>query len=208
MQLTWTVPEGTVESFTVFRDGEQLTSVPATQTTFVDDTVLPLQRSTYEIEAVGGGITSERATVQVRMPAAPLGEARLDGSFLVKAKATSHFGFTTFPGGFTTRWRFRATCPEGPCDTAWNDVNVHDFSTVLALSANGYAGSDQADFGKCGSTFVTTTWTLDVTVVKAATIKDAWRATKIDGTIEQRSAAQLGCVATGADYRFTGTIER
>jgi len=39
-----------------------------------------------------------------------------------------------------------------------------------------------------------------------ASVRDAWRATKIVGTFVERFPAQLGCVASGADYQVTGTL--
>jgi hypothetical protein len=45
-----------------------------------------------------------------------------------------------------------------------------------------------------------------IEVVKAASVRDAWRATRIVGTFVERFPAQLGCVASGADYQVTGTL--
>jgi hypothetical protein len=208
VELSWMAPEGEVERYALYRNGELLKELPATKTSFVDDTVLPEQRLTYQIEAAGGDSTSERATIRVRTPAAPLRLARVDGLFRVVARDTEHFGFASFSGDFSTGWRFGPVCAKGPCDIRWNDVNVRQFAGILARHGAGYAGKDQAKFGKCGSRLTDATWAIRFRVVRAATLRDGWRATKIEGTLVQRSPAQLGCVASGADYRITGALER
>ena len=109
VELTWTA-NPTAEGYTLFRDGEKLDTVPGDQASFVDGTVLPLERATYEIEAFAGSVTSEQGSVTVRTPAAPLGAARLEGSFRVIAHDTRNFGFIAFKGDFRTGWRFRPTC--------------------------------------------------------------------------------------------------
>ena len=207
VELTWTA-DPAAEGYTLFRDGEELDGVPGDRASFVDDTVLPLERSTYEIEAFAGSVTSERGSVTVRTPAAPLGASRLDGSYRVIAHDTDSFGFVAFKGDFRTGWRFRPTCDEGPCDVAWNDVNVRGFASVLAQRGASYTGSDEAPFGRCGARTTDATWTIRFRVTKAASLEGAWRATAFQGTIVQRSAAQLTCVATGADYTIKGTLAR
>lgn len=205
VELTWTANPAAV-SYTLFRDGEKLDSVPGDQASFVDDTVLPLERATYEIEAFAGSVTSEQGSVTVRTPAAPLGAARLEGSYRVIAHDTRNFGFIAFKGDLRTGWRFRSTCDKGPCDVAWNDVNVKGFASVLAQRGASYTGSDEAPFGRCGPRTTDATWTIRFRVTKAASRDGAWRATVFQGTIVQRSPAQLTCVATGADYTIRGTL--
>jgi hypothetical protein len=203
--LTWSA-DPAAAGYTLFRDGERLDSVPAGQTTFTDDGVLPLQGFTYEIESFAGDVTSERAAVEVQTPAAPFGEARVEGPFRVIAHDTRSFGFVALKGDFRTGWRFRPTCAEGPCDVAWSDVNVRGFASVLARRGASYSGSDEAPFGSCGGRTTDATWTIRFRVTRAATLEGAWRATAFRGTIVQRSAPQLSCVATGADYTIKGTF--
>jgi len=207
VELTWTA-DPAAEGYTLFRDGERLDTVPGDRASFVDDTVLPLQGFSYEIEAFAGAVTSERAAVEVQTPAAPLGEARVEGPFRVIAHDTRSFGFVAFKGDFRTGWRFRPTCAEGPCDVEWSDVNVRAFASVLGRRGASYEGSDEAPFGNCGGRTTDATWTIRFRVTRAATLEGAWRATAFRGTIVQRSAPQLTCVATGADYTIKGTFAR
>jgi hypothetical protein len=153
-------------------------------------------------------VTSKRGKVSVKTPAAPLGQSRVDGLYRVVAHNTSNFGFVAFNGDFRTGWRFRPTCENGPCDVGWNDVNVAGFTSVLVVKGVSYSGQDRANFGRCGSKTTTATWTIRFRVTKAATVKGEWLATAFVGTIVQRSGAQLGCVATGADYDIKGTLAR
>jgi hypothetical protein len=82
------------------------------------------------------------------------------------------------------------------------------FASVLGRRGASYTGSDGAPFGSCGGGTTDATWTIRFRVTRAATRDGAWRATAIRGTIVQRSAPQLTCVATGADYTIKGTFAR
>lgn len=207
VELTWQPPRS-AQGYSLFRDGELIETLPRDATSFVDDTVLPLQGFTYEIEAFSADVTSVRERVEVQTPAAPLGLSRLEGLYRVTAHDTRDFGFVVFDGDFRTGWRFRPQCGDGACDVGWTDVNLNGFETVLRQSGPRYSGSDRAEFGRCGGRKTRTTWTIRLHVTNAATVKDAWRATAFEGTIAQRSPAQLGCVATGADYTIKGALQR
>jgi hypothetical protein len=53
---------------------------------------------------------------------------------------------------------------------------------------------------------MSSTFSVRLKIVAAKSLKGVWRASKLEGTIEQRSSAQLGCVSSGTDESFTATL--
>ena len=90
VMLQWAAPEGDADRLVVYRDGDRLAPLEPNRTRFVDDSVLPAVRYTYVIEAVVGGKASKSDAIRVKTPPAPLGMARLDGTFTVDLRDTSH----------------------------------------------------------------------------------------------------------------------
>jgi len=132
--------------------------------------------------------------------------ARLDGTFTVELRDTSHYGFSTFPGDIQSGWRFKPKCRQGVCDVTWKDAQGVALAGVLQNAGPRYEGTATTRLASCGELRGSGTVTVMIEVVKAASVRDAWRATKIVGTFVERFPAQLGCVASGADYQVTGTL--
>lgn len=53
---------------------------------------------------------------------------------------------------------------------------------------------------------MSSTFSVRLKIVAAMSLKGVWRASKLEGTIEQRSSAQLRCVSSGTDESFTATL--
>jgi len=206
VMLQWAAPEGDADRLVVYRDGDRLAPLEPNRTRFVDDSVLPAVRYTYVIEAVVGGKASKSDAIRVKTPPAPLGMARLDGTFTVDLRDTSHYGFSSFPGDIQSGWRFKPKCRRGACDVTWKDAQGVALAGVLENTGPRYEGTATTRLASCGDVRGSGTVTVEIEVVKAATVRDAWRATKIVGTFIERFPAQLGCVASGADYQVTGTL--
>ena len=206
LTLRWAAPEGEVDRLVVYRDGDRLASLEPNRTGFVDDSVLPAVRYTYVIEAIVDGKALKSDRIRVKTPPAPLGMARLDGTFTVDLGDTSHFGFSSFPGDIQSGWRFKPKCHRGVCDATWKDAQGAALAGVLKNTGPRYEGTATTRLASCGDLRGSGTVTVRIEVVKAGSIRDAWRATKIVGTFVERFPAQLGCVASGADYEVTGTL--
>jgi hypothetical protein len=204
--LRWASPEGEVDRLVVYRDGERLEPLESNTTAFVDDSVLPAVRYTYLIEAVADGTATKSDPIRVKTPPAPLGMARLDGTFTVDLRDTSHYGFSSFPGDIQSGWRFKPKCHRGACDVTWKDAQGVALAGVLKNTGARYEGTATTRLASCGELRGSGTVTVRIEVVKAGSVRDAWRATKIVGTFVERFPAQLGCVASGADYQVTGTL--
>lgn len=204
--LQWEAPEGDADRLAVYRDGDRLAPLEPSRTRFVDDSVLPAVRYTYVIEAVVDGKASKSDAIRVKTPPAPLGMARLDGTFTVDLRDTSHYGFSSFPGDIQSGWRFKPKCRRGACDVTWKDAQGVALAGVLENTGARYEGTATTRLASCGDLRGSGTVTVRIEVVKAGSVRDAWRATKIVGTFLERFPSQLGCVASGADYQVTGTL--
>jgi hypothetical protein len=113
VMLRWAAPEGETGRLVVYRDGDRLTHLEPNRTGFADDSVLPAVRYAYFVEAVMGGKAAKSDPIRVKTPPAPLGMARLHGTFTVDLRDTSHFGFSSFPGDIQSGWRFKPKCRRG-----------------------------------------------------------------------------------------------
>jgi hypothetical protein len=204
--LRWAAPEGEAARLVVYRDGDRLAPPEPNRTAFVDDSVLPAVRYTYVIEAVADGKALKSDPIRVTTPPAPLGMARLDGTFMVDLRDTSHYGFSSFPGDIQSGWRFKPKCHRGACEVTWKDAQGVALAGVLENTGPRYEGTATTRLASCGDLRGSGTVTVRIEVVKAGSVRDAWRATRIVGTFVERFPAQLGCVASGADYHVTGTL--
>ncbi|MDP9299997.1 MAG: hypothetical protein M3P43_03750 [Actinomycetota bacterium] len=207
--LTWAQGEGLpVSYYAVTRDGRPITTVSPTTTTWIDRSVTPETRYVYTVAAVGADGTRAVTRVIAKTPTAPLSTARFQGTFNVHLHATSHFGFSNFHGeNQTAGWRSTPTCRKGPCDTKVADLHGKAFVVTLTRSGAAYEGTvSVSGIVKCAGADVTSTFTVSVHATDAGAVRDSWVVTKVQGTMTQREAAQLGCIASGATYSVNGSL--
>jgi hypothetical protein len=211
--ISWTQPSGgtRVESYSVFRSGTFQGTVQAPTTSYEDTTVTPGRTYTYTVkaEAGAGAVESSLVSVTIKVPTPPLSAARVEGDFNVKVKAVSTTGFSSYDDSFTLGWHFRPKCGTGACNVTWTDLAEKTLKAVLQRKGGTYSGSDSGHFNvKCGSVVTTTNVTIVFHVSKARGMEGEWRASRIDGTMTQDDAAQLGCVHSHAVLNITGTLLR
>ena len=206
VRLSWTAPEGEVEGIVVLRDGARVGRAEPGVTTFVDDSALPATRYTYVVESVHDGRFLRSETIRVKTPPASLSLARLDGVYAIDARNTSHFGLTGVVNNLASGWRFRPVCRRGPCDVTWKDVQGNPLSGRLERSGVHYEGTGSSKFATCGNVSSVGTLTLRFEVVRAESVRNAWRASKLVGTFVERYPPQLGCVSAGVDYDITAKL--
>jgi hypothetical protein len=180
------------------------------KTSFTDLHVMPATTYDYTVVALtkDGGRSVDSAVVKVKTPSAPASSARLEAIFNFDVVATSHYGFSTFNSERSSfGWRFDPVCGNGACNTTLTDVHTHDFTFLLTRSRGTYHGvTTTKGFGSCNGITTTATVTVDLRVEKAQAVKSDWRVSRVAGTMTTRTAAQLGCVSSGIDYRLTGTL--
>ncbi len=207
--LTWAQGEGLpVSYYAVTRDGRPITTLKPDTTTWIDRSVTPETRYVYVVAAVGADGARALTRVVTKTPTAALSTARFQGTFNVHLHATSDFGFSNFHSeNQTAGWRSTPMCRKGPCDTELADLHRKAF--VLTLTRNGAAYQGTVSISgivKCAGADVTSTFMVSVHATDAGAVRDRWLVTKVQGTMTQSEAAQLGCIASGATYSVTGSL--
>jgi hypothetical protein len=207
--LTWTVGTGPAAlRYVVRRNGSVAANLLADATQWVDHDVLPESRYRYAVRAIGQDETTSTNHVTARTKSAPLGTAPLAGVFDVHLHATSHFGFSSFGAeSGNVGWRFTPTCANGPCDSKLADLHQKGFRLTLDRNGTSYDGTVTVHgLVRCGGTPVASNITVTVRVTDAGVFHQEWVATRIEGTMNQSSSQQLGCVASGASFDVAGKI--
>ncbi len=210
--VSWTRSSGSLAGYRIYRDGHVLGEVDVDVRRYVDDTVVPNSRYRYQVAAfTEAGFTTDRADVSVKTPAASLALARVQGTFNAKLHMTSSYGvtFSGDGGPGTLGLRLTPACAQGPCNVTLDVIGAKIERFTLRQTGANYTGTgtDRAAF-TCGGTPTSASFAVTFTVAAAKPLKDAWRASKLEGTILVRSGSQLGCVASGLDYSFTATLYR
>jgi len=97
-------------------------------------------------------------------------------------------------------------CRRGPCTVTFKDAQGDPLSGKLERTRVRYEGTGSSKFGTCGNVSSTGTFTLRLEVVRAETVRDAWRASKLVGTFVERVSARLGYVGAGVDFDITAKL--
>jgi hypothetical protein len=211
IKLSWKPALGGNEpvAYAITRDGSLVRTVQAPTTTWSDLHLIPGRLYLYTVSAVdGGGAHSVAATVGVKTKVPPLSVTPILGQYSAALSETSHFGFASFAGYHASLgWRIKPSCASVVCGIDVRDLrDPSNFHATLAKHGATYTGSLRTKgFGTCNgtTTYAEVTITLHPTQAKEAGNK--WRVTKLAGTLVARTAAQLGCVASGIDYALTVT---
>ena len=209
--VSWTPPSVEPAGYRIYRDGDVIDEVDPDVRKYTDDTVAPNVRYRYEVASfTDSGDTSNRTVASVKTPPAALALARVQGTFNAKLHLTSSFGLNFSGGGGgpgTLGLKLTPVCGEGPCNLTLGVIGGKVEHFTLKQTAATYAGTgtNRSAFS-CGGTPTSASFAVRFTVVVAKSLKDVWRASKLEGTIVQRSGSQLGCVSSGTDYAFTATL--
>jgi hypothetical protein len=212
--LDWNAPTGGVEidHYDIYRNGSLLVTLSDVGSTYVDDEVRPGKEYTYEIEARGKvdgkEMTSERVSALVTTSVPPLKRARVEGDFSVTVKTLSQSGYDKYEDP-TYGWHMRAKCRTGPCEVVLGDLHEKVIRTILKQNGARYSGSYSGFFFDfCGNTRGTSSVRIQLKVANAKAIEGKWLATKLVGTVNKSSGAQLGCVSSRASQAVTAKLVR
>lgn len=209
VSLAWEAPTGgqAVSGYRVLRDDVPPQTV--SKTAYRDTSVLPGRHYTYTIESIGArNLLSTPVLIDVRTKVPPLSAARVGGPFVIHYRATSVSGATLTTKTPRGGWRFKPNCARRACDAAWQDLGYRDLRATAARSgasyhvhATGFAGF------YCGSKSDHQDSTIEIQlhVTAAHAVDDAWRATKLAGTMSQASGGVSGCVVAHVTYAFTAS---
>ncbi len=189
----------------IARDGVALGIVDGDVTRYVDESVDPGTRYRYAVVTWHDDVASDPATIAVRTEVPKISEARLEGVFNVRMNLDSSYGISGVRKHGTAGWRFRPDCTQGPCDVSWKGLNPTLGPMDLVRDRARYDGSGSGKLGiTCGGTRTTSSFRVNVKVIKARMIDGEWTAVKIEGTWSFTDPAALGCVAAGATYDVVG----
>jgi hypothetical protein len=203
--LTWEAPaDFVVGHYEVTRDGRTIAKNVAT-TKYVDDGAEPAAGYRYAVtgfDAAGGHTAAATATVDTGSP--PVADARLEGRFGMKMHITSQSGLTSGASGGGLAFLYDPHCGTGPCDVTWTRQGSSAGGT-LARDGASYRGTVHAPFliGNCHGGALTETLVLATRVTQGGVVHHEWRATKIEGTLDE-SAPASGCVTARISWSYTG----
>ena len=187
--------------------GVQTCALPISEEAeFVDDTVTPEGRYRYEVVAVDADRNrSKPARVRIRTGPLPAAAARVQGRWLLKLKVQSSSIFTS---GGKILVTFTPDCRQGPCAVGWSFEDAGNTGTARNAGPR-YEGSGSGGFLTldCHGGVVSATVTLDFRVVKAHTVRKAWRATEISGTLTESVPSVSNCLSARTVWTFTGAAQ-
>jgi hypothetical protein len=194
VHLRWKMPGGAgATGFKITRGGVMLDTL--TGTSFVDTNVTPGRRYVYRVISIDGAGQSRPALAQIKVSKPPLTAARLSGLYNVTARTTSDSGFAHLTGHATFAWTFTPSCSAGPCNVHW--VDNGGFSGQATRSGTSYSLSFTGFMGvTCNGTHAQSTATAHFRVTKAEAVDGHWKVTRIRGTLDVETPAQLGCVSS------------
>jgi hypothetical protein len=203
--LSWEAPdEVTIDHYEVDRDGRTIAK-DVSATRFTDEGAEPGSTYRYQVRGVtpDGAATAPDA-VDVTTGSPPAADARLVGSFVIKLHITSQSGLQSGAHGGGIVFVFGPRCHAGPCDVVWSRRGSSG-SGILRRNGAAYAGTVRAPFlvHSCHGGVIDETLVFHLRVVEGAAFHREWRASKIDGTLDE-SASSSGCLTARLSYRLTG----
>lgn len=208
LELTWDAPEGfEVDHYVVTRDGVEAGD-DVTATRWNDRDAEPGARVAYTVTAFDpDGRRSKPAKASIKAGAPAVDDARLDGSFFMRMRVDKATGTRDPVSGGAVIFRFDPACAKGPCAVRWT---VRDRQTDAMLPRKGarYAAtvSTPLFITSCFGSVIDESVGVDLRVTAAAPVHGSWRATKIEGTVHERSTAS-GCMSASIDWNVRGVVQ-
>ena len=207
LHLVWDPPTGSpIERYEVARNGSVVDEQVA-EAAWTDPQVRPGARYRYAVIGItedGGRTLPARTSIVTGMP--PLADARLQGSFVMMMRVEDSVGTHGHVEGGRVVFRFDPRCARGPCSVRWT---VRDRATDVLLDRDGTTYAARAEtpllIRNClgGETAEEVDATFDV--VEAAATRGRWRATKIEGSITERSVWE-GCMTASITWDVRGIV--
>ena len=204
--LTWEVPTGLeLVGFVVQRNGDTLTE-EVTDPTYVDTDAAPSTRYVYTVLGVDArGARTRPGRVAIKTKTLDLADARLQGAFVVHLNRGAFSGLKGTPQdlpGFGLQ--FDPACKQGACPVTFAVRGRGRFGK-LGRDGKTYAGTVHGPFyiRSCHGGSINETLGVKVTVRAARPVGGQWRATAIEGSIQETAAAS-GCVTAHVNWTFKG----
>jgi hypothetical protein len=203
--LSWDEPSGfEVDHYRVDRDGRTV-SDGVSSTTFTDADAEPGATYRYSVIALDpSGAQTRPALTTVKTGVPPIADARLEGRFVMKLHITSQSGLQGGAHGGGIIFVFDPACRSGACNVSWSRQGSSGSGT-LVRNGTSYSGTVHAPFfvRSCQGGAISETLVFHLRVRAGEAFHGAWRAAKIDGTLDETAHA-IGCVTAHLSYRLTG----
>jgi hypothetical protein len=205
LDLAWAVPPDlAVDHYEVTRDGRTIAD-DISRTSYADHDAEPASTYRYSVigfDATGGHTAPATSTVDTGSP--PIAGARLEGRFGMKMHITSQTGLTSGASGGGLIFLYDPRCGSGPCDATWSRQGSSAGGMLLRDGAS-YRGTVSAPFlvHSCHGGTLNETLVFATRVTQGGVVHGEWRATKIEGTLDE-SAPASGCVTAHISWKFTG----
>ena len=146
-----------------------------------------------------------KTSIETREP--PLADTRLEGTFAVRLVVDRASGTRNPVRGGAIFFSFDPRCPSGPCEVRWTMSRAR---TEGRLDRDGavYAASVRTPLfvRNCFGDVIDEALRVRLRVTRAAALRDEWRATKIEGTIDEVSSYG-GCMTATVDWDVHGTLQ-
>lgn len=208
LTLSWDPPQAfEVDHYRVERDGVTVDD-DVTGASYEDLDVEPGSRYSYEVSGVGlDGRTTLPAVERVRTGEPRLADARLEGTFAVRMVVRRASGTENPVRGGAISFTFDPSCGEGACPVRWS---------MRQTGAEGKLRRDGAVYGgdlrtplfirNCFGKVVDEAVDVRLRVTSAAALQRGWRATKLEGTIDEVSSFS-GCVTAAIEWSVRGALQ-
>ena len=206
--VSWQALEApTIDHYEVARDGVTVDDA-VVGTIFRDREVQPGVRYRYEVVGVAADGTQTRpATASIKTDEPPLSDARLDGTFVVRMVVDRATGTRNPVRGGAIFFGFDPVCDNGACAVRWS---------VRKARTDGMLGRTDAVYSatlrtplfvrNCFGDVVDEVLDVRLRVTAAAPLRGRWRATRIEGTIEEVSSYG-GCITATIDWNVRGALQ-
>lgn len=208
LTLRWDPPTDIdVVDYEIRRDGETLqTGVEGAA--YRDNSAEPGMVYRYTVIGIDTlGRNTKAGTALVRTGEPKLRGARVDGTFLMRMHLVSSFGLASPAHGGGVMFRFDPVCRKGPCAVTWS-THPGAVSGRLPQAGRTYSATAGGRFllRSCHGGMLDERLNVSLHVTDAAVMADAWRATRLSGTLTE-SASAKGCVPAGIRWTLRGSIQ-
>jgi hypothetical protein len=196
--------------YLVYNGSDLLAALGGSATSYVDHSETQGEGFQYTVIAQWGAVRSAESAPDF----GTIRSAPVDGAESVSVTPTSiPSGATggTVGKSFPESWTFTPQCSESACTMSVelvvlgpNDGSV--FTTIrVSPSGNGYTGSTQAKFAKCGGTFTTDTLTLALAPKASGMSNGAWGGWTgtVTATMPYTSLSGGYCPSVSWDYSLS-----
>jgi hypothetical protein len=195
------------ESYTVYRDGTLIVTLPGTRLRYTDRALTPGTDFRYQVSASANGLESNpSAGYAASTKVATLADARFGSSYDVRIRITSEGGYTELSPGMsqTNTWWFQ-TGITGATTLDGNTWSSGGWTMGLHRNGHTWKGRTVEGISSCLGASVDTTVRFIGTVTRAGLSGGSWTVKRFTGQLTQVAPYTVsgGFVCPGAHFAAT-----